>query len=183
MIRNIAFALSMLLYIGFPLQMISTYEEVLEEGEVYRFKPQPVDPYHPFKGRYVYLNYGNLELTYDKAEEVFEQGSVAYVSLEKDSLGIAYPAAIHLHPPSEKVYVQVEVGWVYENKVPFTYPFDEYYMNEEMAPRAEVEVQNFSNPERQEVFVDVRIKGGKAVIEQLFVKDTPIEDFLREKRD
>lgn len=170
----------MLVYIGFPLQMINSYEDVLSEGEVFRFKPQPVDPYHPFKGRYVSLRYGGLSLAFDQADQVFERGTHAYVSLRKDEAGIAYAAEIFPDPPTEGPYVQVLVGWVQDKKVNFEYPFDEYYMNEKMAPLAETEVRKFSGRDKEEVYIDVRIKEGIAVIEQLYVKDVPIEDFLRE---
>lgn len=179
MLRNIAFALTMLVYIGFPLQMINGYENVLAEGEVFRFKPQPIDPSNPFKGRYVSLRFGNLSVYHGGAKELFDYDMPAYVSLKKDEEGFAIPDAIFTQAPEEGAYVQVVVRHVQKNKVAFDYPFDEYYMNEKMAPRAEAEVQEFSQRDKEEVYIDVRIKEGKAVIDQLYVKGVPIEDFLR----
>jgi len=183
MIRNIAFALTMLVYIGFPLQMIKGYEDVLSEGEVFRFKPRPIDPFNPFKGRYVSLGYENLTLPQENADELFEYDMPAYVSLKKDAKGFAIPAAIYVQAPKEGVYVQVVITSVYDNEVRFDYPFDEYYMNEEMAPLAETEVRKFSGRDKEEVYIDVRIKDGKAVIEQLYVKGIAIEDFLRQNME
>ncbi|MEM8891492.1 MAG: GDYXXLXY domain-containing protein [Bacteroidota bacterium] len=183
MYRNIAFILTMILYAGFPLQMISGYESVLSEGELHRFQPRPIDPYNPFKGRYVFLQYENPKLEYENGRDVFEYGTSAYISLEKDSAGIAQPKEIFPVPPEEGNYLRVEINYITDNEVGFHYPFDEYYMNEEMAPKAEAAVRDFSEWGKEEVFVDVRIKEGMAVIEQLYIQDKPIEEFLREAED
>ncbi|MEM6806573.1 MAG: GDYXXLXY domain-containing protein [Bacteroidota bacterium] len=183
MFRNILFTISMLLMIAVPIQMIYTYENILDEGEVHRFKPRPIDPYNPFQGRYVRLYFEDRDLSYEGAEDIFERGSKAYVSLEKDSVGISHARDIFLSPPSDQPYVEVEVSSVGKEKVWFRYPFSEYYMNEEMAPLAEIEIREHSRRDEVEVYVDVRVKNGQGIIEQLYVEDQAIEDFLKEQME
>lgn len=183
MYRNIAFILTMILYAGFPLQMISGYESVLSEGELHRFQPRPIDPYNPFKGRYVFLQYENPQLPYENGLEVFEYGTSAFISLGKDSTGLSVPQEIFPRAPENGNYLRVEINYITDKEVGFSYPFDEYYMNEEMAPKAEEAVRKFSEWGKEEVFVDVRIKEGMAVIEQLYIQGKPIEEFLRDAED
>ncbi|MEL6254583.1 MAG: GDYXXLXY domain-containing protein [Bacteroidota bacterium] len=183
MYRNIAFILTMILYAAFPLQMISGYESVLSEGEVFRFQPRPIDPYNPFKGRYVFLQYENPKIDFENAREEFEYGTSAYITLAKDSSGLAIPNEIFPTAPENRNYLRVEINYITDKEVGFRYPFDEYYMNEEMAPKAEEAVRKFSEWGKEEVYVDVRIKEGMAVIEQLYIQDKPIEEFLREVED
>ena len=183
MLRNILFIISMLLMLAVPVQMIYTYENILDEGEIHRFKPRPIDPSNPFQGRYVRLYFEDRELEYTGARDIFERGNMAYVSLEKDAEGISHAKQIYLSPPKDQAYVKVEISSSGKEHVRFRYPFSEYYMNEKMAPLAETEVRKHSNRNEVEVYVDVRIKDGEGIIEQLYVKDQPIEDFLRERME
>ena len=97
----IVFGLIMLIYTGFPLSMIYSYEQVLLEGEVFKFRPRPVDPYHPFQGRYVTLRFDNDKMTYSGAREIFQDGEQAYLILTKDLDGFAIPEEI-LPDPHKK---------------------------------------------------------------------------------
>ena len=49
-------AIVMLAYLYIPSSLIYRYEKISTEGTVFRFCPQPVDPYDAFRGRYVRLN-------------------------------------------------------------------------------------------------------------------------------
>ena len=45
--------------VGVIASQIISYERVLKEGEVFYFKVLPLDPYDPFRGRYVTLRFEN----------------------------------------------------------------------------------------------------------------------------
>ena len=53
--RMIFFGLLIVAQVAVPLQMIQQRETVLREGELFRFKTEPIDPADPFQGRYVWL--------------------------------------------------------------------------------------------------------------------------------
>ena len=53
----ILFVIVALIQLFVPAQVILQQESVLETGNVYRFKTQPVDPNDPFRGKYITLNY------------------------------------------------------------------------------------------------------------------------------
>ena len=58
----IAFALMILAQLSFPLKMIIEREIILHKGETFLFKIEPIDPYDAFRGRYVWINYKNLNV-------------------------------------------------------------------------------------------------------------------------
>ena len=185
-LRHIAFGLSMIIWLMFPLYMIYSYENVLSEGTVYRFKPRPVDPYHPFQGRYINLNYDTEPIINKEIANQLEYRDKAYVSLAKDEEGFATFTGIYLKPPEGKDYITVEV-WPYRNgdgEIQFELPFDEYFLNEKMAPAAEEAYRAATRNEDQkeeDIFVDVRIKNGIGIIEELYIQGKPILEFLQDQ--
>lgn len=46
-----------------PGKMIWDKEAVLRKGKVFNFRTEPVDPSHPFKGRYIALSFKENEFT------------------------------------------------------------------------------------------------------------------------
>jgi hypothetical protein len=55
-------------------------------------------------------------------------------------------------------------------------------MEESAAPKAEDAYRRFGNRRAQtndQTYVVVRVKGGRGVIENLYIKDTPIREFIK----
>jgi hypothetical protein len=64
---------------------------------------------------------------------------------------------------------------------PYNLPFTRFYMEETLAPRAEAAYSRHANRRDRtvdDVYVSVRVKDGRGVIEDLFIKGRPIRDFL-----
>lgn len=59
LILGIVFGVLCLAQIGVVLFQIMSYEKILKEGESFYFKVLPLDPYDPFRGRYVTLRFEN----------------------------------------------------------------------------------------------------------------------------
>ena len=57
---------------------------------------------------------------------------------------------------------------------------DRYYMTERKAPAAETAYREHNRRAAQTCYVTVRVRGTRAVIENLFIDDQPIRDWLRE---
>ena len=52
-----AFILLVLVQLFVPANMILEQEDILKNGTPYKFKTAPIDPYDPFRGKYVWLGY------------------------------------------------------------------------------------------------------------------------------
>jgi uncharacterized membrane-anchored protein len=166
-----------------PVGQIRKYEDILLTGVTYKFRTAPVDPYDAFRGRYVSLNYANTVAPL-RQDEKLEMHAPAYVALHKDEDGFAQFGEMAGIPPVEGDYLRVEYLYTNGANEPdahFRLPFDKFFMEETKAPRAEAAYWKHGNRRDQTVdatYVVVRVKGGRGVIEDLYIKGKPIRDFL-----
>ena len=179
--RNIIFALVMGLYLAYPIWMISSYESILEGGEVYRFALVPVDPFDAFRGKFIDLRYDGTSAQIVGDPAAFSKGSLVYLNLIRDSLGYtSFEKAWSERPPLDNFLKARSISHS-ETNVYFKVPFDRYYLPEDYAPVAEEVYRNLAGRDSVGVvkaYVDVRIKNGKSVIEELYFENRPILDYL-----
>jgi uncharacterized membrane-anchored protein len=179
------FAVVAVIQLGVPASMLWRHENVLRTGTPYKFRTAPVDPYDAFRGRYVALNYADTHAPVRPGDEL-RYREPAYVSLEKDTAGFARFVELSAAPPATGDYLRVEYHWGVggTNAAHFRLPFDRYYMEESKAPRAEQAYWRQGNRRGQTndaTYVMVRVKGGRGVIEELFIQDKPVRQFLAEE--
>jgi uncharacterized membrane-anchored protein len=169
-----------------PLGQIRKYEDILQTGAAYKFRTAPVDPYDAFRGRYVALNYANTVATLRRGEKL-EYRAPAYVTLQKDEAGFVQFGEMSGVPPVQGDYLRVEYLYTSGGSMTnahFRLPFDIFFVEETKAPRAEEAYRKHGNRRNQALdatYVIVRVKGGRGVIEDLYIKDKPILDFLAEE--
>lgn len=169
-----------------PVGQIWKHEDILRTGAIYKFRTAPVDPSDAFRGRYVALNYADTVATLRQGKKL-KYRSPAYVALRKDEAGFAQFGEISGVPPNGGDYLRVQYLYTSRDNVTnahFRLPFNRYYMEETKAPRAEVAYWKHGNRPDQTVadtYVVVRVKDGRGVIEDLYIKDKPIRDFLAEE--
>ena len=171
--------------VAVPMGQIRKYEEILATGTAYKFRTAPVDPYDAFRGRYAALNYADTLGTIRQGDEM-EYGASAYVALQKDTSGFAKFGELSDAPPATGDYLRVAYLYYEQErkKAHFRLPFDRYYMEEKKAPEAEAAYRKYGNRRDRAdgaAYVAVRIKGGRGVIENLYINDKPIRDFLAEE--
>lgn len=172
------FAVVALAQLAVPGWMIAQREIVLDRGTAYKFRTAPIDPYDPFRGRYVWLNFEETSVRYT-GEGILTHGRPFYVTIETGADGYARLVAADLHPPASGDYLQVESHWIEGTMLHVTLPFDRYYMNEKAAPAAEIAVRENSRLQNRNAYVTVRVLNGQAVLEGLFVDGVSIEEFLK----
>lgn len=172
-----------------PAFLVYKYENTLKYGELYRFKVRPIDPYDPFRGRYVRLDFDNHEVQYN-GNETLKYGDFVYANLNKDSEGNATLGEIFTHKPNIGNYLKVKFFDNYGvfNKPDNTYKvgfiFDRYYSRESKAMKIENAVRDnrvqrgIDNDEIETVSAQVRIKDGLGVIEELYIGDLTIHEHL-----
>lgn len=164
-----------IIQLAVPLYMVWRWEDILQNGQQYTWVTAPVDPYDAFRGRYVDLRFKEASAPI-VGNAILEYGQTAYALIQKDQEGYAFISGISDLRPEGNSYVTVNVSYVQDTIVHFELPFKRYYMQEELAPEAE---DAYRSNVGTEATVSVRIKNGYGVIEQLYIGDQTIYDYLR----
>ena len=168
------FGLLCLLQLAVPLYMVWRWENILQTGVAYQWRTAPVDPYDALRGRYIDLRFKDTKGPVNGAK--IEPGKTAYGLLGRDEQGFAYIVAVSSQKPVNGDYVEVRTSYMTGNLMNVTLPFKRFYMREDLAPLAEKAYQKNAGKDGK---VTVRVKNGLAVIEQVYIGDQTIEDYLR----
>lgn len=180
------FAVVTVAQLAAPASLWWRYERTLREGRAYKFRTAPVDPYDAFRGRYVALRYEQQQGPWRGAGAA-ERGQTAFATIEEGDDGFARVQGLTPERPAVGDYLRVKVtypGWgTNAGQVNFAVPFDRYYMEERQAPKAEAAYWR-NSPRRGQTndttYALVRVKGGRGVIEELFVGGKPIREAIRQ---
>lgn len=182
LILGIVFGALCLAQIGVVLFQIMSYEKILKEGESFYFKVLPLDPYDPFRGRYVTLRFENATKAPIAQGQSKENQSLGYAILEHQE---------KLDSVKEITFIKPQMGNFLEvnvknNKlrntqnntssmVYFSLPYDRFYMREDIAPKAEKVLRLRSGVE---VRAKLKVLNGKGVIEELLVGEIPLSEYV-----
>jgi uncharacterized membrane-anchored protein len=175
------FVVVSLVQIAVPLSMIAHRERTLIEGEAFRFKTAPVDPYDAFRGRYVALRIEQSSVMTTNAA-AYRHGQTVYALLEKDQNDFSRITGVSVDRPHGRPYVTAEVGYSYGTNLNLNLPFDRYYMSEDKAPKAESAYRRNSTRTNQNTFVTVRVMDGFAVLEELYIGGMPIKEYIEKEQ-
>lgn len=171
------FVVIVLAQLAVPGWMIVRRELVLEQGVPYRFRAAPVDPYDPFRGKYVRLRLDAASAPITKGE-TYRSGEKVYALLENDAEGYVRVAGLSRDCPEVGDYLKVRVGYQQTDQVQLRLPFDRYYAEESVAPEIERAYGQHSRREERDAFILVRVRKGFGVIEELYIEGVPVMDFL-----
>ena len=179
----IAFLILALVQWIFPGRTIWEKNQILKHGQTFKFKTEPVDPSTPFKGKYILLNFEQSSFT-DTVNRGLQSNERVYVVLTSDPQGYAVIQDISVKEPnSTNAYVEAQVYYVSSGKdsitVHLNYPFDEYYMDEYKAPRAEAVYRESTTDTASLTYATVKILKGEAVIENVYINDVPIRQLIK----
>jgi uncharacterized membrane-anchored protein len=164
-----------------PLSMVLKRESVLKNGEQFKFKTAPVDPYDAFRGRYVALRIEEDKVTSPKGIRLrYDQRVYAHITV--DEQGFAKFSTVTTSRPYGVPYIQAKVRRVSGGNVYLDLPIDRYYMEEKAAPAAERAYREHSREDSKDAYVTVRIESGFAVLEELYVGGKPILEFIKENQ-
>lgn len=167
-----------LIQLAVPLYMVWHWEDILQNGKQYTWLTAPVDPYDAFRGRYIDLRFKDMKgPILSKAQ--LNSGQTAYAMITEDQKGYAFISSISDSRPEGDVnsYIKIKVSYIQDdNMAHFVLPFKRYYMQEGLAPRAE---QAYRSNAGTEAMVSVRVKNGYGVVEELYIGDKTIYEYLR----
>ena len=179
----IAFCVLAIIQWVIPARTMWSKNDVLEKGETFKFKTEPVDPSDPFKGKYITLNFEQTSFT-DTVHRGLSGQEPVYVLLGKDSLGFAVIENLSPEEPKNtKSYVLATVYYVTKENDSLTvhldYPFNEFYMDEYKAPKAETIYRESTRDTASTTYALVKVLRGDAVIENVFINEVPIRQLIK----
>ena len=180
-ITAILFVLMVVAQLAVPTSMIAKRELTLRNGELYKIRCAPVDPYDAFRGKYVQLTVElDGETTWEGTPLLRDQE--VYVAIEKDENGFAVASGISLTAPDSRDYIKATVSWnsAGMEDTPLSYPFDRYYLEENIALDAERAYRSATWDDEKPTYITVRIRSGFGVIEELYIADKPLRTYLDE---
>lgn len=185
-----------------PVYIAMSSQNVLNNGKLYKFKPMAYDPFDPFRGKFLRVNYetDNVRTQFD-----FDERETAYVSIGVDEEGFAFFDEAYKSPPKDKDYLQTTIKWTglvealseemeeamkeddfdissidTRSTVGIEIPdnMNKYFINEDDALRAEKVMAR----ERENIYIGVRILDGQVRLDNIFVHDQPILDYIKSER-
>ncbi len=135
------------------------------------------DPSDPFRGRYVSLRFSAEEFPQPENLAVTESDCV-YVRLRNDADGFARIESGSKEPlTGDDSSARTQHLTTMAQHV--TLPFDRYWLDETIAPEADRAYAANSRQGVKNVYVTVRVLGGDAALEQLFIGGMPVREHLR----
>lgn len=171
----ILFAILAVIQLAVPLYMVWRWEDILQTGHSYQWLTAPVDPYDALRGRYVDLWFKEVKGPVAGGEDL-HYGQTVYATIGVGANGYAYISAVSATKPENGDYVEARAGYRNGGLVNITLPFKRYYMREDLAPAAE---QAYRKSAGKDGRVSVRIKNGMGVVEQLYIGDKTVDEYLR----
>lgn len=175
--RMVLFAAAAIVQLSVPASIIVGREMTLRTGQWFKFKTTPVDPYDAFRGRFVAVRVE--QNTAPRGMETdLSAGVMACAWVAADSNGFAVLSGASRRPPSDKPYIRAKIIGADSARLTFALPLDRFYMNERLAPAAEAAYRARAGGPR-DAWLAVRVRNGRAVIEDLYLGDRKISEVLK----
>jgi uncharacterized membrane-anchored protein len=171
--RLIVFVLVAFAQLAVPGSLIWKREHTLRQGKVWKFRTAPVDPVDVFRGRYVALRF-DVETQEISPPANSNSGQAVFVTLKTNADGFAEIDQVSITRPAGDDFMEAQLSGS-----AISLPFDKYWVTERDAPAAEAAYRNLSRRGNQNAFVTVRVFRGDAAIEQLYLDNQPLADYLR----
>ncbi len=159
--------------------MIFQQEEIVVNGQLYKFKTAPLDPNDPFRGKYVRLYFQAQQVASE--DTTWQRKEDAYILLDEDEEGYAIPKSISRQiPQGEQDFLRVKIRSKAYNQdlVYFDFPFDRFYMEESKAPKAEKLYLESRVDSLQTAYAEVSIYNGEAVIQDVKINGESLKDLV-----
>jgi uncharacterized membrane-anchored protein len=171
--RLIVFILVALAQLAVPASLIWKREQTFRRGSVWKFRTAPVDPIDAFRGRYVSLQF-EVETQEISPPPNLESGQKVFVTVRANAEGFAEIDQVLPARPAGDDFIEAQLS----GKT-VSLPFDKYWVTERDAPAAEAAYRDQSRRDKRNAFVTVRVFRGDAAMEQLFLDNQPLGEYLR----
>lgn len=173
--KKIIFGLFALIILIVPAYIIFGSERVLENGHLHKIKLRGYDPFDPFRGKYLRLNFED----FISCDESLQAGDKAFVLLKKDSLGFSYFASAEDTRPDHDDYIEAELlyadGGMAQIKID---NLTKYFINEHKATQAENLVMEYTREKPNQIYAAVRVLDGEARLDDIYLDEKPLKEIL-----
>jgi uncharacterized membrane-anchored protein len=187
--------------------MIWKEEAVLESGETFLFKIQPIDPHDYFRGKYINLNIaadigpGNESVLHplSNSKAWLNLGNIAvpsslelkarqkiYVLIDNGPDGYARITNISIARPADCNYFTSRVNYAYRpetnsayDMISIYYPFNRYYINEVKAPMVEKAYFAALTNQNTTNYIEVSIQNGTGALKEVYIDGLPIKEYMQ----
>ena len=170
------FVLVALAQLSVPAMLAWGRIQTLAHGRVWKFKTAPVDPEDAVRGRYIQLRLMAEDFT---QPEKFVAIDRVYAVLKETPDGFAEIDHISTAPISGDNVIQVDPGGTWGDRQHIVIPFSRFWVTEKSAPEAEKAYRENSRRGKENAYVTVRVRNGDAALEQLYIDNQPLPDYLR----
>jgi len=179
MLRLALLAMVFVAQLAYPAFLLFRHERTLAGGDSMSFPCRMTDAAVALQGRYMVLDCPPLCAPTPPGER-FLPGERVYVRFARDPEGLARPAGASRERPDQGIYLRTRVaGWSEAKGVAIDLPFDRYYLGEELATLAAQAFGRGGDKKVElEARIDVRVRNGRAVLEELYVGGLPVRDYL-----
>ena len=171
--RLIVLVILVLAQLAVPASLIWKREQTLRHGSIWKFRTAPVDPVDVFRGRYVALEFDAESQQISPPPNV-ESGQPVFVTLRQSAEGFAELDQVLATRPVGDDFIEALLA----GKT-VALPFDKFWMTERDAPAADAAYRAESRRDKKNAFVTVRVLRGDAAVEQLFLDNQPLGEYLR----
>ena len=175
----VIFALVALAQLSVPGWAAWMRTQTLQKGKLWKFRIAPVDPIDAVRGRYITLSFPAEQVP---RSEPMHLETPAFAYLKEDSRGFA--EIDHLSTTEElndSVIKVMPQGW-WNNVQRVKFPFERLWLPEDLAPAADRVYGQSSRQQKDNVYVTVRVHNGDAALDQLFIDDQSLAQYLRGHR-
>jgi uncharacterized membrane-anchored protein len=174
------FVLVALAQLSVPAMLAWGRIQTLAHGRVWKFKTEPVDPEDIVRGRYVALRIAAAAISsHDEAYQKFAAGTKVYFVLKEDADAFAKIERISEKPLSGDNVIIGEISYFLDQEEGVIFPFNRFWVTEKDAPAAEKAYRENSQRTKQNAYMTVRVRNGDAALEQLYIDNQPLADYLR----
>ena len=171
--RLIVFVLLALVQLAVPGSLIWKREQTLRHGSVWKFRTAPVDPVDAFRGRYVALRF-DAETQQISPPPNAGYSDTVFITLKQNAEGFAEIDQVSLSRPARDDFMEARLSGT-----TIALPFETYWVTERAASAAEAAYRNLSRRDKQNAFAAIRVFRGDAAIEQLYLDNLPLGEYLR----
>ncbi len=193
LIRLICYLIFVGLALIYPIRLIMSFEYPGVQPGVYRFKAGAYDPYDPLRGRYIRLSLlpERLSIPDDvKISPGFKGDMLAVLTTGEDGFAaITELLPAGAVPPGGRDVIRVSKVYVRGTwkqgrlQRPYHYrfqlPFNRFYLNEELAPKAENLLRGIKFPSNRVAALVKVYANGNFMLEDLLVDGIPIRQYLK----
>jgi uncharacterized membrane-anchored protein len=194
--KKIIFIVFGLILLLIPLYIMFQSEDILVNGNRHKIRLQAYDPFDPFRGKYLLLNYDNSV----NCDNTLKDGDECYVTLKKDTAGFSYFDYASAEKPEGNDYFKSTVeymgsffdwgnqgeDWPEDIAATCNFStnnFSKYFINEDQAERAEDYVIAYQRESPDKIYVAIRVLDGEVRLEDIYIEEMPLKEFLAKEEE